>query len=54
VSKILITRGIMEKMSYEPMKEIFEKYVLSNDEMICVRGGDAEPIIKPTVPPVKI
>lgn len=30
-------------------------YALTVEEMICVKGGDGlEPILKPSVPPVKI
>lgn len=29
-------------------------YALTVEEMICVKGGDADPILKPSLPPVKI
>jgi hypothetical protein len=46
----------MEKLNFGQIIDKFNKYTLTNEEMINVRGGDAEaePIIKPTVPPVKI
>jgi hypothetical protein len=31
-----------------------EMYTLTIEEMICVKGGDADPILKPSLPPVKI
>ena len=33
--------------------EIFEQFILSNEEMICVRGGD-DGSGRPTDPPIKI
>lgn len=32
----------------------FEEYLLTVDEMINVRGGEGDPIMKPTQPPTKI
>ena len=29
-------------------------YALTTEEMISVKGGDAEPILKPSIPPGKI
>ncbi len=29
-------------------------YALTVEEMICVKGGDSDPILKPSLPPVKI
>ena len=29
-------------------------YALTVEEMICVKGGDADPILKPSLPPVQI
>jgi|WetSurSiteA1Bulk_404760.scaffolds.fasta_scaffold220532_1 hypothetical protein len=34
--------------------EIFNDFILSNEEMIQVRGGEGDPIVKPTTPPVII
>jgi hypothetical protein len=31
-----------------------EMYTLTIEEMISVKGGDADPILKPSLPPVKI
>ena len=33
-------------------KDIFTEFALSIEEMICVRGGDGDVIIKSTMPPV--
>ena len=32
----------------------FSEYALSNEEMIYVRGGEADPVIKPMAPPIEI
>jgi hypothetical protein len=34
--------------------DIFSDFTLSNEEMIYVRGGELDPIIKPTLPPIVI
>jgi len=44
----------MEKVNFELRMDVIKKYALSNDEMNKVRGGEIEPIVKPTAPPVKI
>jgi len=46
----------MKTLNYEKTEDIFAEFVLSNDEMIKVRGGDGglEPTILPSLPPVKI
>jgi hypothetical protein len=44
----------MKNLNLELTIEIFEKFALSNIEMVNVRGGEAEPIIRPITPPVKI
>jgi hypothetical protein len=33
---------------------IFAEFILSNEEMICVRGGDIDEGEKPPVPPIKL
>jgi hypothetical protein len=45
---------IMEKLNLDPTTDIFKKFTLSNEEMINVRGGESEPIIKPNIPPIKL
>jgi hypothetical protein len=44
----------MRTKNFESINDIFNEFTLSNDEMIYVRGGDSDPIIKTTEPPVKI
>ena len=44
----------MKTLNFELAKDIFDEFALSNEEMIYVRGGDADPIIRPGEPPVKI
>ena len=45
----------METLNLKNINEILNEYALSVEEMICVKGGDSgEPILKPSVPPVKI
>jgi len=35
-------------------KDIFTEFALSNEEMIYVRGGEGDPIVKTILPPVHI
>jgi hypothetical protein len=45
----------MKTLNLKNTEEIFCDCALTAEEMICIKGGDAgEPIIKPSVPPVKI
>ncbi len=44
----------MKTLNLEPTKDIFSDFVLSNEEMICVRGGETDPVGPPPPPPVKI
>jgi hypothetical protein len=44
----------MKTLNFELTIEIFDAFQLSNEEMICVRGGEGDPIIKTTTPPVRI
>ena len=44
----------MKTLNFELTKGMFDEFVLTNDEMINVRGGDIEPTPMPTLPPVKI
>jgi len=45
----------MKTLNFEIVRDIFNEFVLTNDEMICVRGGDgAEPIVLPNPPTIKI
>jgi hypothetical protein len=42
----------MKTQKIEVIKNYFNEFALSNEEMINVRGGEGETI--PTLPPVKI
>lgn len=45
----------MKTLNLKNIDEILNEYVLSVEEMICVKGGNAgDPILKPSIPPVKI
>lgn len=44
----------MKTTDLDLFKVTFEEYILTVDEMINVRGGEGDPIIKPTQPPTKI
>lgn len=45
----------MKTLNFKKSNEFFAEFALTNEEMIKVRGGDGgDPILKPTVPPVKI
>lgn len=45
----------MKNLTLRNLDEIFNEYALTEEEMICVKGGDTgEPILKPSTPPIKI
>jgi hypothetical protein len=44
----------MKTLNLELAIDIFNEFKLSNEEMICVRGGEDDPIVKTAVPPVII
>ncbi|MFZ0281476.1 MAG: hypothetical protein WAL29_07490 [Bacteroidales bacterium] len=44
----------MKKNKPEQTEEIFDEFVLSIEEMICVKGGDGDPILRPVPPLVQI
>jgi len=44
----------MKTLNLELTNGIFEDFALSTEEMIYVRGGEADPIPRPTPPPVII
>jgi hypothetical protein len=45
----------MESKNFEQINSILNEYVLTSEEMICVRGGDGgEPIVVPNPPRIKI
>jgi hypothetical protein len=44
----------MKTKNNEMTHDNFKEIALSNEEMICIRGGESDPIVKTTIPPVKI
>jgi hypothetical protein len=45
----------MKNLEISDAGKLFEDFMLTTDEMLHVRGGDGgEPIIMPSLPPVKI
>jgi|WetSurMetagenome_2_1015567.scaffolds.fasta_scaffold118734_2 hypothetical protein len=40
----------MKKLDFEKTTEILREYELSIEEMICVKGGEGDPILLPTPP----
>jgi hypothetical protein len=44
----------MKTKNNETSFDIFAVYTLTNEEMISVRGGEGDPIILPSNPPIKI
>jgi hypothetical protein len=44
----------MKILNFEKTKNIFAEFALSSNEMIKVRGGDGDPIVKTPPPPIKI
>jgi hypothetical protein len=44
----------MKALNFESTKSIFDEFALTNEEMICVRGGEIDPTPIPAQPPIKI
>jgi hypothetical protein len=44
----------MKTLNSKLTKDIFTEFALSNEEMISIRGGENDPIIKPSMPPIVI
>ena len=44
----------MKTLNFDLTSDIFSEFELSNEEMIYVRGGQADPIIKTSIPPIII
>jgi hypothetical protein len=47
-------KKIMKTLKHELAFDNFNEFALTNEEMINVRGGDGEPIVKPQLPPIII
>ena len=50
----ILKHYIMKTLKIEKTQDIFIEFALSLEEMINVRGGEEDMIIKPPVPPIKI
>jgi hypothetical protein len=44
----------MKTLTTKPKTRSFADFILTNEEMIMVRGGEGDPIIKTTIPPIII
>lgn len=44
----------MKTLNSQMTNDILTEFALSNEEMIYVRGGEGDPIIKTIIPPVII
>lgn len=44
----------MKNLNANLMIDILSDYMLSNEEMICIHGGEGDAIIKTILPPVVI
>jgi len=44
----------MKTLNQELAFDIFNEFALTNEEMINVRGGEAEPILMPSMPPIRV
>jgi len=44
----------MKTLNFQLTTDIFNEFALSNEEMIYVRGGEGDPIVKTVPPPIII
>ena len=44
----------MKTLNQELTFDNFNEFALTNEEMINVRGGDGDPIILPSLPPIRV
>jgi hypothetical protein len=44
----------MKTLNVDLTNLIFDEFALTTEEMLCIRGGDGDPILNPTDPPIKI
>jgi hypothetical protein len=49
-----LKKSTMKTLNFELTEEIFSEFALTNDEMICVRGGEIDPTPLPTPPPIRL
>jgi hypothetical protein len=44
----------MKTLNFELTRDLLSEFVLTNEEMIVVRGGEADPVTLPNTPPIRI
>jgi hypothetical protein len=44
----------MKTLNLELAPDIFNEFALTNEEMINVRGGEGDPIVLPSTPPIRV
>ena len=44
----------MKTLNFESTRDLLNEFALTNEEMISVRGGELDPVLKPMTPPVRI
>lgn len=44
----------MKTLNSKLPEDILSVFALTNEEMINIRGGEGEPIVKPSIPPIII
>jgi hypothetical protein len=42
----------MKTYNSEKAQDLLTVYSITIDEMLCVRGGEEDPVLKPVIPPV--
>lgn len=44
----------MKTLNFKKSSDLLTEFALKNEEMLKVRGGDGDGIVKPDLPPIKI
>jgi hypothetical protein len=44
----------MKTLNHELASDNFNEFALTNEEMINIRGGESDPIILPSMPPIRV
>ncbi len=44
----------MKTLNFESNEINLDKFILSSEEMFAVRGGESEPIVLPSKPPIRV
>ena len=50
----LLNRETMKNLKMITATDVWNEFLLSNEEMICIHGGDDDPVVKPVKPPILI